>query len=159
MISKNSYKELGPTPNTKIGENSELGSTPDERIGKNLYKELKPIPTKKIGKSLNKKLEPSFAHNDIYLKKEAAILITKISSKVYKLKSYNEVIADLLHSTRWRQAIEEEIYTLEIYHTWDYKELPEGKKAIGCKWVFRVKYNSNKSVKRFKTRLVTQGFF
>ena len=31
--------------------------------------------------------------------------------------------------------------------------------AIGCKWVFRVKYDGNGEVKCFKGRLVAQGFF
>ena len=132
-IGENSYKELGPTPDERIGENSELGPTPDERIGENSYQELGPTPAKKIGKSLNKKLGPSFAHNDMHLRKEAAMSITETSSKVYEPKSYDEAIADPIHGTRWRQAIEEEIHNLEIYHTWEYEELPEDRKAIGCK--------------------------
>jgi len=29
---------------------------------------------------------------------------------------------------------------------------------IGCKWVFRRKYNTNRSLKTFKARLVAKGF-
>ena len=42
-------------------------------------------------------------------------------------------------------------------NTWELVELPEGRKAIGCKWVFRVKYDGNGEVKRFKGRLSAQG--
>lgn len=30
--------------------------------------------------------------------------------------------------------------------------------AIGCKWVFKVKYNSDGSIEKYKARLVAQGF-
>ena len=37
-------------------------------------------------------------------------------------------------------------------------KLPEGRKAIGCKWVFRVKYDGKGQVERFKGRLVALGY-
>ena len=79
------------------------------------------------------------------------MLIKETCSKVYKPKTYNEAIADLIHGTRWRQ------HNLQIHHTWEYEERPESRKAIGCKRLFRVKYNFNGSVERFKARLVAQG--
>ena len=43
-------------------------------------------------------------------------------------------------------------------HTWDIIEFSKDKKIVGCKWVFTVKYKSNGSIDRYKTRLVAQGF-
>ena len=35
---------------------------------------------------------------------------------------------------------------------------PPNRKPIGCKWVFRVKHNSDGSVSKYKARLVPKGF-
>ena len=48
-----------------------------------------------------------------------------------------------------------EIKALELNNTWTLKELPIGKKPINYK--YKVKYNSDRSVKRYKAHLVIQG--
>ncbi|WJX71430.1 hypothetical protein P8452_55426 [Trifolium repens] len=47
---------------------------------------------------------------------------------------------------------------LEKNKTWSIMTLPDGKKTVGCKWVFTVKYNSDGSIERYKARLVAKGF-
>jgi hypothetical protein len=44
------------------------------------------------------------------------------------------------------------------YNTWVLVDLPLGSKPIGCKWIFRRKYNYDGSIQTFKARLVTKGF-
>ena len=51
-----------------------------------------------------------------------------------------------------------EIKALEVNHTWSLQSLPLGKKAIGCKWVYMVKYKADSTVERFKARLVAKRY-
>ena len=43
-------------------------------------------------------------------------------------------------------------------NTWELIELREGRKAISCKWVFKVKYDGKGNVECFKGRLVAQEY-
>ncbi|XP_074300338.1 uncharacterized protein LOC141631584 [Silene latifolia] len=58
----------------------------------------------------------------------------------------------------WREAMKKEIDALEQNGTWKIVKLPEGKKPIGCKWVYKIKYHANGTIERYKARLVAQGF-
>lgn len=48
----------------------------------------------------------------------------------------------------------QEFEALHAHHTWDLVDLPIGKKAIGCKWVYKVKHKDDGTIERFKARLV-----
>ncbi|RVW93300.1 Retrovirus-related Pol polyprotein from transposon RE1 [Vitis vinifera] len=63
-----------------------------------------------------------------------------------------------LNHPGWKNAMLEEIYALEDNHTWKLVDLPQGKKVVGCKWVFAVKVNPDGSVARLKARLVARGY-
>ena len=41
---------------------------------------------------------------------------------------------------------------------WNLIELPDGAKAIGCKWVFKTKKDSLGNNEKYKARLVVKGF-
>lgn len=43
-------------------------------------------------------------------------------------------------------------------NTWVVTDLPKGKKAIGCKWVFKVKLKKDGTLERYTARLVAKGF-
>ncbi len=47
---------------------------------------------------------------------------------------------------------------LDVNASWELVDLPEDKKAIGCKWVYKVKHNANGSVSRYKAKLVAKGY-
>ena len=53
--------------------------------------------------------------------------------------------------------MQEEIRALEKNQTWILQDLPHGKRPVSYKWAYRVKYNSDGSIQRFKARLIIQG--
>ena len=54
--------------------------------------------------------------------------------------------------------MQDELQALESNDTWSLTTLPPGKCPIDCKWVYRIKYNANGPIERYKARLVTKGF-
>lgn len=54
--------------------------------------------------------------------------------------------------------MQEEICSLEANETWKLVTLPAGKNLIDCKWVYKLKSDASKKIRRFKARLVAQGF-
>ena len=62
------------------------------------------------------------------------------------------------HAKEWKAAADSEYESLMKNETWELVELPQDREAIGCKWVFKVKYTSNGEVERFKGRLVAKGY-
>ena len=51
-----------------------------------------------------------------------------------------------------------ELIALKDNHTWDLTNLLAGKKAIGSKWVYKVKFKPDGNVDQFKGRLVAKGY-
>ncbi|KAH9728536.1 hypothetical protein KPL70_009073 [Citrus sinensis] len=73
-------------------------------------------------------------------------------------KTYEEVVA-CKESAQWIKAIEDEIDSLYKNGTWKLIQKPEGRKVVGCKWVYKVKDGiPDVEPKRFKARLVAKGF-
>ncbi|MCH87512.1 LTR retrotransposon like protein, partial [Trifolium medium] len=68
-----------------------------------------------------------------------------------------QTFSQAVKDERWRLAMQEEIRALDNNGTWTFETLPQGKKAIGCKWVYKIKYYSDGSVERYKARLVILG--
>ncbi|KAF0726422.1 hypothetical protein Ae201684P_021073 [Aphanomyces euteiches] len=59
---------------------------------------------------------------------------------------------------QWQQAMDDEYNSLTQNRVWELTELPKGRKALKCKWIWKVKYLANGAVERFKARLCVKGF-
>ncbi len=64
----------------------------------------------------------------------------------------------MVRNPKWDNAMDEEMVALDANATWELVALPEDKKAMGCKWLYKVKHNANGSVNKYKIKLVTKGY-
>jgi hypothetical protein len=62
------------------------------------------------------------------------------------------------HLSKWLEAIQEEMRSMSTNNVWDLEKILKGAKIVGCKWIYKTKYDSKGNVKRFKARLVAKGF-
>jgi hypothetical protein len=51
-----------------------------------------------------------------------------------------------------------ELKMIERNQMWELVDIPQHKKAIGVKWVYRTKLNSDGYVNKYKARLVVKGY-
>jgi hypothetical protein len=58
----------------------------------------------------------------------------------------------------WKIAMDDEMASIRSHNTWKLTELPSGTKAIGCRWLFKIKKHPDGSVDRYKARLCAKGF-
>jgi transposase InsO family protein len=58
----------------------------------------------------------------------------------------------------WREAMHSELGSIESNGTWQLMDLPKGHKAIGLKWVFKLKKDPCGKVIKHKARLVAKGY-
>lgn len=58
---------------------------------------------------------------------------------------------------QWQCAMNKEFDALQANLTWDIVELPPSKKPIISKWVYTIKFKSDGTIERCKTRLVIRG--
>ena len=65
---------------------------------------------------------------------------------------------EALVDPRWKAAMDEEMKLSQKNETWELVECPPGKKPVGCRWIYTVKYKADGSIERFKARLVAKGY-
>ena len=51
-----------------------------------------------------------------------------------------------------------ELQALQSNNTWRLTPFPPHKTAIGCRWIYKIKYRADGSIERHKARLVAKGY-
>lgn len=58
----------------------------------------------------------------------------------------------------WRQAMLEDMSSIEDNHTWCLVDLPPGHRLIGLKWVYKLKKDEHGVILKHKARFVAKGY-
>ncbi|GFT26080.1 retrovirus-related Pol polyprotein from transposon TNT 1-94 [Trichonephila clavipes] len=72
-------------------------------------------------------------------------------------ETYKEAMASE-DSDKWLADMKEELESLSSNNTWVLVNLLSDRKAIGNRWVLKVKQNADGTVLRFKARFVAKGY-
>ncbi|GJT20593.1 putative ribonuclease H-like domain-containing protein [Tanacetum coccineum] len=76
-------------------------------------------------------------------------------------KRFEEEPKKVIHALKdpsWIEAMQEELLQFKLQEVWTLVDLPNGKRAIGSKWVFKNKKDERGIMIRNKARLVAQGY-
>lgn len=63
-----------------------------------------------------------------------------------------------MRQEHWRKAMEKEMDALLKNNIWEKCVLPEGKRPVGCRWIFTIKRPADGTIERYKARLVAKGY-
>ncbi|MCO5593034.1 hypothetical protein L7F22_047039 [Adiantum nelumboides] len=129
----------------------------DEEFG---IPSVKTPGVKKALQGIHEKLRRSGRHKnpvdrltyDSYVARHCAYMAKIVQDKEHTC--FDEAIGNM----KWEQAMDEEMAALDVNETWKLVPLPDGKKSIGCKWVYKVKHNADGSISRYKATLVAKGY-
>lgn len=87
----------------------------------------------------------------------SAYVIDAVFSKRYQ--AFLSAITSVVEPQNWREAMKDkiwngtmstEIVALEDQRTWDITNLPKGKKALACQWVYKCKFNARWTMEKPK---------
>ncbi|OMO73140.1 Integrase, catalytic core [Corchorus capsularis] len=67
-------------------------------------------------------------------------------------------VTQAMKDENWRRAMSDEINALLRNGTWELVPPSSSQNVIGCKWIFKLKRNSDGSISRHKARLVAKGY-
>ncbi|XP_028062411.1 uncharacterized protein LOC114265776 [Camellia sinensis] len=133
-ISPNKSQE--PTPTSSSSSSIASPSSPRRDSPSTLEESSDETPPRKF-KSLR----------DIY---ESCQFALTVSNPI----TYGEAAA----KEEWQRAMIEELTAIEKTRTWEMMDLPEGKNAIGLKWVFKTKFGADGNIQKHKAQLVAKGY-
>ena len=94
--------------------------------------------------------------NDIFKKKLLHTCTTKPKPDYLQTEPPNVTVASKI--PEWTATMRDEFDALQRQNTWSLVLPPAGHNIIGCRWVYKLKRNSDGSISCYKARLVAKGF-
>lgn len=106
----------------------------------------------KIGASKPKSLPSDFVAHHSYLYSLPSVFASILHSEI-EPKNYRAASKDV----KWVHSMTTENTALKENDTWDLVPFENGMNVLGSRWVCKIKYNSDGTIKRYKSKLVAQG--
>ncbi|GKC77519.1 putative ribonuclease H-like domain-containing protein, partial [Tanacetum coccineum] len=97
-------------------------------------------------------MEPSIVISPI-----PTTIIHSIHPKAQIIRDPKSVVSQALNDESWVKALQEELLQFKLLNVWTLVDLPEGKKAIGTKWVYKNKKDQRVSNKVYKLEKALYG--
>ena len=152
-VTQDTWIDLGPENTTTIDQ-SESGTQEENTTAVD----------SNVRRSSREHRAPTW-HNDYHVSANCVTKVTEaqVSSQFSCFMNTVGKIPDPKHfkeaarHSHWLQAMNEELDALESNNTWEVTDLPAGKTAIGCKWLYTTKYDPQRESTRYKSRLVILG--
>ncbi|CAA7038223.1 unnamed protein product [Microthlaspi erraticum] len=146
MIGGSNDEQVENSPSYNIAETHEEETEDTEDT------ETQESPEVELRRSTREKFTPKYLEDYVLLAiEEGERLLLCLNNEPNNFYEARE-------SGEWMLACEDEIRSIEKNNTWTLMELPHGAKAIGLKWVFKLKRNSDGSINKHKARLVAKGY-
>ncbi|RVW35609.1 putative mitochondrial protein [Vitis vinifera] len=142
-------------PNQSSSVEGVLNLEPDPFMKRLLHRHNRGIPKPTYEPELSIKVKYLMSNyvSNHHLSESNKSFVNQLSTVVIP-NSVQEALAD----PRWKATMNEEMKSLQKNETWELVEYPLGKKPVGCRWIYTVKYKANGSIERFKARLVAKGY-
>ena len=151
--------------NVRFDEQERTGSTPGKETGG------EPVPAQNVLElDLDDGSEPEENEERIEIRSPPRQPPPRRSNQERRLRDfYGDTVHLTIHQEptsfnearsspekdQWSRAMDREMKSLR---TNEVTTLPPGKRAVGSKWVYKVKTGGDRAVERYKARLVAQGF-
>jgi hypothetical protein len=145
-------------------DDNDLFTQPQARLAHRLALDGVVEPPSDVRTPLAQGLRSIYNDDDKYIKLPEAMeraFRAAIDTKAVPSDAEPKLYCDAmrrLDSGLWHQAIVRDMEAHLENSTWELVKLPPRHKAIGSKWVFKVKHNRDGTVERYKAHLVAKGF-
>jgi len=97
--------------------------------------------------------------NEIYENTEVVVLTDSEDAEALFAESAKPAkYSEAAENPEWMEAMNSEIRSIEKNRTWELTKVPAGHKAIGLKWVYKLKRNADGEIVKHKARLVAKGY-
>ena len=65
---------------------------------------------------------------------------------------------EAMRNKEYKATMDDEMQALAENHTWELSKLPHGKRLLGCRWIYTIKYKEGGTLDKCNVRHVAKGY-